>query len=122
MADFRKLQQFQSPPSAPQNGRSANPAPKTPASKIPATQPQNANTPQPSIWNREIEFSTPFNGKEKQQFFHLLAVLMEAGLSITESLEVVTGQLRKPKSRQIVQTLTQALNEGHALSEAAAAQ
>lgn len=75
-----------------------------------------------SMWNREIEFSPSFGGKEKQQFFHLLSVLMEAGLSITESLEVIEGQLVKKKSLEIVHALTEQLNNGLALSEAAAAQ
>jgi type IV pilus assembly protein PilC len=75
-----------------------------------------------SIWNREIEFSKPFSGKEKQLFFHLLSVLMESGLSITESLDVIIGQMRKKKSQAIVQTLVTALHEGHALSDAVARQ
>lgn len=75
-----------------------------------------------SIWKREIEFSKPFGGKEKQAFFHLLAVLLESGLSITESLEVIIGQQQKKKNKQIIQTVHRALSEGMALSEAVALQ
>lgn len=75
-----------------------------------------------SIWTREIEFSKPFGGKEKQLFFHLLSVLMESGLSITESLDVIGSQMQKRKSREIVQQLTVSLHEGHSLSEAATLQ
>lgn len=108
MADFRSIQQFQETQGTRANVR------------------QNSRLPisaqKTSIWQREIEFSKPFSGQEKQHFFHLLAMLMEAGLSITESLEVIQDQLKKKKSREIVQTLIQQLNEGHSLSEAAALQ
>lgn len=108
MADFQFPNNY--PPLA---GAPARPtAGTTPASTAPKT----------SIWNREIEFTPAFGGKEKQQFFHLLAALMEAGLSITESLEVIQSQLQKKKSQAIVQALTAALNQGLAFSEAAAAQ
>jgi type IV pilus assembly protein PilC len=91
-------------------------APAVQATRTPGTAPKT------SIWNREIEFSAPFGGKEKQQFFQLLSALMEAGLSITESLEVIEGQLQKKRSQEIVQLLTEQLHQGMALSEAAAAQ
>ncbi len=103
MGDFRSIQNFP-------DLRRNNP-------KKAVTSPRVSTLPKTSIWQREIEFGKPFGGKEKQQFFHLLAMLMEAGLSITESLEVIQGQLTKKKSQEIVQTLTQLLNEGHALSE-----
>lgn len=106
MADFRKIQGI----------------PTVQRQAAPTHHATQGNPKQPSIWNREIDFSPAFSGKEKQQFFHLLAMLMEAGLSITESLEVVASQLRKKKSQHIVQALAQALNEGHSLSEAATAQ
>jgi type IV pilus assembly protein PilC len=108
MADFRKIYDL--------------PTGQSPASKTRVLPVLPAGEKKTSIWQREIEFSSPFSGKEKQQFFHLLAVLMDAGLSITESLEVIVGQLTKKKSKEIVLRLTQALNEGHAFSEAAAAQ
>lgn len=99
-----------------------NPAPQPPKARAKASPAAATSSGQKSIWQREIEFSPAFGGKEKQVFFHLLAVLMEAGLSITESLEVIEGQLQKKKSREIVSTLNRALNEGNALSEAAEAQ
>lgn len=76
----------------------------------------------PNIWNREIELSPAFGGKEKHRFFQMLGVLLDAGLGISEALEVIEGQQKKRLHKAIVGKIIASLNEGLSLSEALARQ
>jgi type IV pilus assembly protein PilC len=90
----------------------------TPLAQAPKAREGAAKPKEETIWNREIELTPAFSSKEKQQFFHLLAVLLESGLSITESFEILEDQTSKRKTKKVIAALSRSLNEGRSLFDA----
>lgn len=88
------------------------------AKPVPQTKVLNDEGPEVSIWKREITLGKAFGGKEKQLLFQQLSVLLGAGLSITESLEVFGDQHPRQKVRVVVKQIGDALNEGKSFSTA----
>ena len=70
-----------------------------------------------SIWEREIQLGSAVSLKEKQQLFHLLSILLSAGLGILDALEVMLDQIKKKRLKQIVSQIYCALEAGISFSD-----
>lgn len=71
-----------------------------------------------NIWNRDIQIGPAVSPKDKRQFFQLLGILLESGLSITEAFSILIGQTKKKKFASVLASLQQWLQEGITLSAA----
>jgi len=69
--------------------------------------------------NRFLISRSSVNADEKANFFHLLAVMINAGVSVLKSLKSLQGQV-SPKSRLflVIQELHESVEAGKSLSEA----
>ncbi len=90
--------------------------PKTAASNRSSTLVSQEN--KPSIWEREIHFTAPISTADKQTFYELFAVLLDAGLPIIEALQVIAEQTRKKLQKKLYLKLIKRLEEGESLQEA----
>ncbi|MEM8897794.1 MAG: type II secretion system F family protein [Bacteroidota bacterium] len=70
-----------------------------------------------SFWNREITLGPSVSLKDRQQFYHLLAVLLSSGLSIIESMQVLQEQLAKKKLKLLIVRVREQLEGGFSLAE-----
>jgi type IV pilus assembly protein PilC len=86
----------------------------------PLTGAETVAEPHVSIWNRDIQIGPPVSPKDKRQFFQLLSILLESGLSITDSFSILIGQTKKKKFVAVLEQVQQLLNEGVTLSDALA--
>ena len=75
-----------------------------------------------SFWELEIRLGPVFPSSEKQQFYHLLAVLLESGLSLVDGLDVIIGQTKKANVKEIISNLEEDLKKGHSFAESMAHQ
>ena len=75
-----------------------------------------------SFWEWEIRLGPVFPPGEKRQFYHLLAVLLESGLSLVDSLEVIIGQTRKANIKEIIIEVAKNIKEGFSFAYAMASQ
>lgn len=72
-----------------------------------------------SIWNRDISFSKKKLGdKEKSILYHQLKTLIGAGVDVKTALELVSEQLSKKKSTEIIKSVIKNLVKGNALNQA----
>lgn len=56
--------------------------------------------------------------KEKSYFFHLLAVMLDAGMSILEALKTLAKKFENEKLRRVINTLAHNVEKGKTLSDA----
>ena len=79
----------------------------------------SVKTPSESIWNRDISFErSTLSDKQKATFYHQLKTLVESGVDIKSSLELVRDQFKSKKSSETVNDIIQELIRGNSLSGA----
>ena len=72
-----------------------------------------------SIWEREIQlFGALFSDKTKEDFYTELSVLLKAGITLKEALELIQQGQKKEKLKIYYQTLGERLVSGSSFSQA----
>ncbi len=67
--------------------------------------------------NKEIRFGSVLSNKVKEAFFNDLSVLMNSGMNLKRSLELISADIKKKKIQQIYQNVHDALVEGASFNE-----
>lgn len=77
--------------------------------------------------NRNASFSTKINDflidhskvglKDKAYFFHLLAVMVDAGIPVLSALNVLNGKTENKRFQRIINTLSHSTSTGNSLSD-----
>ncbi len=62
--------------------------------------------------------NTPISLKDKAYFFHLLAVMIDSGMSMIESIETLANQQKNERLSRILDTIEYNLRQGISLSKA----
>ena len=75
------------------------------------------NQPKLSIWERDISFHSGISLKDRQNFYQLLAILLDAGLNIMDCLEVLIEQASKKRMKQLLLAIQASLTDGFSLSD-----
>ncbi len=73
------------------------------------------------FWVRLNDFLVDRSGvniKEKSYFFHLMAVMLDAGVPILKTLQVLTNKVENPHFRRVVNTMAYDVEHGKKLSDA----
>ncbi len=73
------------------------------------------------LWVRLNDFlvdRSKINMKEKSYFFHLMAVMLDAGVPILKTLQVLTNKVENPHFRRVVNTMAYDVEHGKKLSDA----
>lgn len=69
--------------------------------------------------NRDISlFGSSLSDKKKERFYSDLAILLTSGIDIKTTLELVTGDQKKSKDKQLFTNIQQMVLNGESLSEA----
>lgn len=92
-----------------------------PKRKKPATVSSNTGSKQDlsSFLNREISFgSKELSDKKKEYLYMELSSLLQAGINLKSSLELVAADQQKPQDKQLFQQIQEAVLKGTALSSA----
>lgn len=76
--------------------------------------PKNAMT----AFNDYVARFTPIKAREKASFFRLLATMINAGIPIVKSLKILADQIENVRLKQIVDELSQRIEQGKSLSRA----
>ncbi|MBU1019022.1 MAG: type II secretion system F family protein [Patescibacteria group bacterium] len=74
-----------------------------------------------SFWVRINDFlvdRSKVNMKEKSYFFHLLAVMLDAGIPILKALKILTNKVESQHFRRVINTLAYDVEHGKKLSDA----
>ncbi len=72
-----------------------------------------------SFLQKEITlFGQSFSNKIKEDFYSELSVLLKAGITLKDGLELIENTLKKKKPKKILQELSQAIVSGSSLSDA----
>jgi type II secretory pathway component PulF len=58
--------------------------------------------------------------KEKAYFFHLMAVMIDAGIPMLRTLEVLSGNTDNPRFQRVINTLVHSTSQGQSLSDSMA--
>ena len=58
--------------------------------------------------------------KEKAYFFHLMAVMIDAGIPMLRTLEVLSGNTDNPRFQRVINTLVHSTSEGQSISDSMA--
>ncbi|WP_299518640.1 type II secretion system F family protein [uncultured Flavobacterium sp.] len=75
-----------------------------------------------TLLKKEITlFGSRFNAKKKQNLYLELSVLLKAGITIRESLTLISENLSKPSDKEIIQSILNDVVNGKSLSDAMAA-
>ena len=69
------------------------------------------------FWQRDIQLGNPFPDKKREAFFNELAILLEAGVDIKSSMDIIEEEQTKKKDKELFSGMRAALLEGKALSE-----
>lgn len=73
-----------------------------------------------SILQKEITFfGSPFSNKVKEDFYTELSVLLKAGISLKDSLELLQKAQKKKANRETLQSVLQDVVQGKSFSDAA---
>ncbi len=84
-----------------------------------APQQLEKNVEQPSFLQKEITlFGTSFSNKIKEDFYTELSVLLKAGITLKDGLELIENTLKKKRPKKILQEISQAIVAGSSLSVA----
>ena len=70
------------------------------------------------LFQREIAFGNPFGDKVKEQFYAEFCSLIESGIDMRRSIQLIIDEQEKQKVRTILDTLQQKIILGSSLSEA----
>ena len=74
---------------------------------------------QPSFLQKELTlFGRSFSNKIKEDFYTELSVLLKAGITLKDALELIENTLKKKTPKKILQELSQAIVSGSSLSDA----
>ncbi len=72
-----------------------------------------------SFLNKEITlFGNPFSNKSKEQFYAELSVLLNSGVNLKRSLDLIAEMQRKEKDKKLIDELSVEIVGGSSLSEA----
>lgn len=77
-----------------------------------------ATTKKPGLLQREIEFGKPFSDKIKEQFYNEFGSLIESGIDMRRSIQLIIDEQEKKRIRIILDELQQKIVLGASLSEA----
>jgi len=76
------------------------------------------DAPNTTIWQKEIIlFGASFSNKKKEDFYTELSVLLKAGITLKEALELIQDSQKKEKLKAFIQTLNTNLIAGNSFSE-----
>jgi len=75
------------------------------------------NSEQSSIWNREIQIGPALPAAVKSEIYQQWGTLLQAGLSMLDSMEILVEGQQKKKAREVLESFRDALSEGGSLSE-----
>src|SRR5687768_8793093 len=71
-----------------------------------------------SLLNKDISLGfNPFSDKVKERFYSELSILLEAGLDIKSSLELMESQFKKSKVRNVIRQISEQVIAGKNMSE-----
>lgn len=70
-----------------------------------------------SLLSKEISFSRGFSDKNKETLYQELSLLMNSGVDINRSLEIVAEHFKKEKDKKIIQDVKNYLVEGKSFSQ-----
>jgi type IV pilus assembly protein PilC len=70
------------------------------------------------LFQREIELGNPFGDKVKEQFYNEFCSLIESGIDMRRSIQLIIEEQEKKRVRTILDTLQQRIVLGASLSEA----
>lgn len=77
------------------------------------------NVEQPSFLQKELTlFGASFSSKTKEDFYTELSVLLKAGITLKNGLELIEHTLKKKQSKKILHDLLKAIIAGSSLSNA----
>jgi type IV pilus assembly protein PilC len=77
------------------------------------------STNRTSFLKREIRvFNTSFSNKIKEDFYTELSVLLKAGVSLKEGLELIENSQKKKQNKDVVRDILERIVSGKSLSEA----
>ncbi|WP_347922476.1 type II secretion system F family protein [Pontimicrobium sp. SW4] len=80
---------------------------------------KEAKTEKESFLKKEITlFQNPFSNKVKEQFYTELSVLLNAGVNLKMSLELIEDSQKKKLRKSIIKKLSESIISGQSLSEA----
>lgn len=71
-----------------------------------------------SILKKEISFGNAFSNKKKEAFYTELNVLLDAGLTLKDALELVAEEQKKGKDQELFKAIIKDIVNGKNLSEA----
>ena len=70
-----------------------------------------------TLLKTEISFGKSFNNKKKETFYTELSVLLNAGISLKESLSLIANEQKKGKDQKIFKTIINNLISGSSFSD-----
>lgn len=73
---------------------------------------------QSPIWQADMPFFSGFSLNEKIYFFRNLAMMAESGISIVESLEIISEQVKTKKVKKAILKIAEDVRNGQKLSDA----
>jgi type IV pilus assembly protein PilC len=71
----------------------------------------------PNFFQREIDFGKPFNDKLKEQFYNEFAALIDSGIDMRRSLQLIIDEQEKKRVQKVLETLLSKIISGASLSE-----
>ncbi|MHC1705772.1 MAG: type II secretion system F family protein [Tenuifilaceae bacterium] len=71
-----------------------------------------------SLLSKEISFSKGFNDKNKETLYQELSLLMNSGVDINRSLEIIAEHYKKEKDKKVIKDIKNFLIEGKSFSQA----
>jgi len=71
-----------------------------------------------AFFQREIEIGSPFNDKSKEHFYNEFTSLIESGIDMRRSIQLIIDEQEKKRVRKILEELQQKIIMGASLSEA----
>lgn len=74
------------------------------------------------VWMVEKGFAKPFGMEELNRFTKQLTILIDAGVPILESLEILGKQEKNPALRAVIKNIVEQIGQGKSLHEAMAGQ
>lgn len=70
-----------------------------------------------SLLSKEISFSKGFNDRNKETLYQELSLLMNSGVDINRSLEIIAEHFKKEKDKKVIRDIKNYLIEGKSFSQ-----
>lgn len=80
--------------------------------------PKEPKSSRTSFWHRDLPAPNPLTAPLRQQLFHTLGLLLEAGLGLLDSLEILQDQFKAARMRAMLVQIHHDLAAGASFSEA----